>query len=135
MDFADLRSQLAGVDWRPVFGSNDPGEQTAYLVQHCLAVMDTVAPVRTVKLRNPSAPPISTETKQLMSQRCAALARGDQSRYKELNRLTRSAIRRDDIRRRIREAGPATACTSVCGQASQTRGTDQTILPRSVQTL
>lgn len=109
IDFDDLQMKLAEIDWRPVFASGHPGDQTEYLVRGVLAVLDDIAPVRTLKIRNPTAPPVTDETKRLMSERRAALANGERQRYKELNRLTRSAIRRDsrdDLRRRIREAGP-----------------------------
>ena len=109
IDFEDLQLRLADIDWSPVFSSSHPGEQTEHLIRSVLAVLDDIAPVRTVKLRNPTAPPITNETKQLMSRRRIALANGERRRYKELNRLTKSAIRRDsreDMRRRIREAGP-----------------------------
>ena len=109
IDFDDLQLRLCEIDWRPVFSSGHPGEQTEYLVRGVLAVLDDIAPVRTLKLRNPTAPPVTSETKRIMSQRRAALANGEQQRYKELNRQTKSAIRRDSrdtLRRRIHEAGP-----------------------------
>ena len=63
-----------------------------------------------MRIRNARAPPVSDDTKLLMSRRRAALAIGGHgsTNYKTLNRAVRSAIRRDtctDMQRRIREEG------------------------------
>ena len=76
-----------------------------------LPVLDLHAPVKTVTIRNSTAPPVSTETGDLMARRRGALrvwGHGS-SEYRQLNRAVRSAIRRDtraDVCRRIREQGP-----------------------------
>ena len=73
-------------------------------------MLNSHAPVRSVKIRNPNAPPVSDDTKGLMCRRRGALAhygRGS-AEYRDANRAVRSAIRRDsraDIERRIRESG------------------------------
>ena len=66
--------------------------------------------VRTVRIRNPSAPTVSDATKALMCRRRGALADfgHGSSEYRDANRAVRSAIRRDsrdDVERRIRENG------------------------------
>ena len=88
-----------------------------------IPIVDAHAPVRSVRIRNACAPPVSDETKELMSRRREALTvYGHRSAiYKDLNRAVRSAIRHDtcnDVRRRIREDGRASmwkAIRSVVG--------------------
>ena len=75
------------------------------------SVLNQHAPIKTVTIRNPTAPPVSSETSDLMSRRRGALrvwGHGS-SEYRRLNRAVRSAIRRDtraDVCRRIEEQGP-----------------------------
>ena len=60
-----------------------------------------------------------------MSERRAALQQGDRARYKELNRLARSAVMRDsrvNIRQRIAEAGPGSMYRSVRPIIASKRG-------------
>ena len=71
-------------------------------------MLNDVAPARRIKLRNQSAPPVSADTRALMTRRRAALVSGARADYKALNRLTRAAIRRDcreHIRGEIDKAG------------------------------
>ena len=74
-------------------------------------VLDHHAPMKFVTIRNPTAPPVSSETSDLMARRRGALrvwGHGS-SEYRRLNRAVRSAIRRDtraDVCRRIEERGP-----------------------------
>ena len=75
-----------------------------------MPVVDVHAPVRTVRIRNPSAPTVSDATKALMCRRRGALADfgHGSSEYRDANRAVRSAIRRDSrdgVERRIRENG------------------------------
>ena len=73
-----------------------------------LLILDTLAPAKRFKVCNPTAPPISEATKDLIAQRRAYLHNGDRDRYKTLNRLVRAAIREDtrlDLRRRIQDSG------------------------------
>ena len=62
-------------------------------------------------IRNPTAPPVSAATRDIMTKRRAALRQqGRESTiYKDLNRSVRSAIRRDRrlvLQREISERGP-----------------------------
>ena len=62
------------------------------LVTRVTGVLDELAPVRRVIIRNPTAPPVSDATKALMADRRAALRDGDRDVYKRLNRQVRSSI-------------------------------------------
>ena len=70
------------------------------------------APFRDVRLRNPVAPPVSDQTRDLIVQRGAALRAGGHAsaEYRRLNREVRSPIRSDsrrDITERLRSDGPS----------------------------
>ena len=60
------------------------------------------------KMRNPRPPPLSSETKQLMVERRAALRGPDRDLYTGVNRCVRAAMHRDareSIGRQIAAAG------------------------------
>lgn len=83
-----------------------------------MPIVDCHAPIRTVRIRNVSAPVVGDDTKELMCRRREALrSLGHSSHvYKDLNRAVRSAIRRDtsaDVRRRIQEGGRASMWRAV----------------------
>ena len=108
IDMDLFRARLSGTDWSPVFNTDDVQRQSDYLIGQLTAALDEVAPIRRVRIRNPRPPPVSEGTRRLMAERRAARRQGDRARYRELNRLTRSAVQRDsreDIRQRIAEAG------------------------------
>ena len=105
-----LQVDLALTDWSAVFNAATVAEKWDSFVAIFIPVMDTHAPVRTVRIRNPSAPTVSDATKALMCRRRGALADfgHGSSEYRDANRAVRSAIRRDsrdDVERRIRENG------------------------------
>ena len=105
-----LQSDLAGVDWSAVFCAPTVAQKWDSFLVTFLHVIDAHAPIRTVRIRNPSAPTVSDATKALMCRRRGALAAfGHGSiEYRDANRAVRSAIRRDsrdDVERRIRENG------------------------------
>ena len=107
VDFTDFNCLLYAGDWSPVFRSPLTSDKWLHFNDMFISMLDSVAPVRRVRLRNPAAPPVSEGTRELMAGRRAALAAGDRGRYKALNRLTTSAIRNDcrnDIHRRIVES-------------------------------
>ena len=111
-----MNRRLRDTDWSPVFSSVDPAEQWDYFLSVALPIFDSLAPVRRIKVRNPTAPPVTADTKELMARRRAALRTSDRDRYKALNRQVRSAVRRDtreEIDRRVREGGPSSLWRSV----------------------
>ena len=74
--------------------------------------------MRSRRVHNPSAPPVTAATKDLMASRRGALRTlgRDSSEYRDLNRAVRSAIRRDTrlaIESRIREQGPHTVWRNI----------------------
>ena len=106
----DLHFDLICTDWTPVYESPTVALKWNRFSDAFLSVIDSHAPMRTMRIRNECAPVISDETRCLMSSRRAALASLGHSsaEYKQLNRAARSAIRRDtchDIHRRIQEEG------------------------------
>ncbi|KAF0303980.1 hypothetical protein FJT64_024084 [Amphibalanus amphitrite] len=108
LDVAEAGRLLQCVDWSPVFESTAPEAQWDYFVKAALPIIDNLAPAKRFKARNPTAPPVTEVTKELMARRRAALRSGDRPLYKELNRRVRAAIRRDtseEIHRRILASG------------------------------
>ena len=107
-DADEANRRLQDADWLPVFRSAEPALQWGYLVSRALPVLDSLAPLKRLKIRNPTAPPVTEATKLLMAERRSCLRAGDRARYRELNRQVKSAIRRDtrqDLQRRIQESG------------------------------
>ena len=115
-DSDEANRRIAAVDWSPVFASDSPEEQWDYVLTMTRPIIDTLAPEKRVKVRNPVAPPVTDATKQLMAQRRTALRDGHRDSYKQLNRQVQSAIRRDtreELDRRMRQAGPSGMWRSV----------------------
>ena len=48
-----------------------------------LPIVDSLIPVRRIQVRNPTAPPVTEATKDIMAQRRAALRASDRDRYRE----------------------------------------------------
>ena len=110
IDQAAFNRDLVNADWGGVFSATSVTVMWDNFLLTYIPIVDSHAPVRTVRIRNARAPVVSGETKQLMSRRRGALAAGGHgsAEYRELNRAVRSAIRRDtcdDVQRRIREEG------------------------------
>ena len=101
---------LCAVDWGPVFASDEPAVQWDYFLAVTRPILDSVAPIKRRKVHNPTAPLITSATRDLMVRRRAALRAHDRDSYKILNRQVQSAIRRDtreELHRRLPEAGPS----------------------------
>ena len=108
IQFDEFNATLLHAPWGGLFVQPTPLDKWHYFLSVFTPLLDSVAPVRVVKLRNPDAPTITTETARLMQQRRGALASGDRVTYKALNKQVRSTIRRDSrehIRQRISEVG------------------------------
>ena len=68
-----LNQRLEVIDWSPVFHSADPATQWEYFLSVTRPVLDELAPLKRTRLRNPTAPPVTETTKQLMAERhCGA---------------------------------------------------------------
>ena len=102
VDRGDFNRQLLNVDWSPIYTSAGPELKWSAFVQLFKPLLDAVAPVRRVPMRPPGAPPASDNTRHLLALRRTALSAGDRQEYKEINRLSRAAIRAD-CRRHLQE--------------------------------
>ena len=103
---------LSLADWSDVFAAASVSDQWTAFLSRFLPIIDHHAPMRKVTIRNPTAPPVSVATRDLMARRRAALTHPgrDSAEYRELNRAVRSAVRSDrrrDIQREIGERGPS----------------------------
>ena len=81
-----------------------------YLLAVTRPILDSVAPIKRRRVHNPTAPLITSATRDLMVRRRAALRGKERDKYKDLNRQVQSAIRRDTrdgLDWQLREAGPS----------------------------
>ena len=111
IDLSSFYADLRRVDWTPIFSVPSVSHKWQLFLNMFSPVLDHHAPMKSVTIRDPTAPPVSSETSDLMARRRGALrvwGHGS-SEYRRLNRAVRSAIRRDtraDVCRRIEERGP-----------------------------
>ena len=111
IDTPSFHLDLMAANWSPVIRCGGVTEQWDTFSRIFTPILDQHAPIRDITIRNPTAPPVTDATKDLMARRRQALRDHgrDSHVYRDLNRTVRSAIRRDsrnDIDRRIKEAGP-----------------------------
>ena len=108
---------LRNADWQQVYRQPTTSGQWQCFLEIFVPLLDLFAPVKQIKIRNPTAPPVSDATLHIMRQRRAALDSGGHSEeYRALNRSVRSAIRRDarqEISRRLTEDGPQSVYRNV----------------------
>ena len=95
IDSESFNHRLAETDWTPVYYSmTTEGKWNSFnhtLISH----LDAVAPLKSVRQRQPTGQPVSAETRQLLQRRRAALAGNDRDEYKRANRLRRAAVRNE----------------------------------------
>ena len=112
MNVLAFQTSLYYTDWSPVFSRVGVADQWSAFLDLFLPILDLHAPLKRIKIHNPSAPPVSDTTLRLMAQRRGLLARGARTpALLALDKRVKSAIRRDvrqDIARRVGEQGPAT---------------------------
>ena len=117
IDNVSFHSDLHLVDWSGVFNCSSVADMWSYVTHRLLPVLDRHAPLKTVSIRNPTAPAVTPATLDLMSQRRGVLLReGRSPAFRELDRRVRSAIRRDsraDIEERLRAQGSSSLYRSV----------------------
>ena len=111
VDAPSLNHDLLSADWDDVFSAATVCEQWDAFLTQFLPIIDDHAPLKNVTIRNPTAPPVSVATRDIMKNRRAALRRfgRDSQVYKDLNRSVRAAVRRDrrsEVQREISERGP-----------------------------
>ena len=127
LNTADFNRDLCCINWEEVFAAPTVDAQWSAFVKRFLPVVDAHAPLRKLTIRNPTAPPVSPATRDLMARRRSALAHDgrDSAEYRELNRAVRSAIRSDrrqDIQREIGERGPASVWRCIRSVVAGKRG-------------
>ena len=102
-----FHADLKAINWSQVVPRSDTCEkQWDKFVGSVESILDRHAPVRYVKIRNPSPPPITDDTRELIVRRRQAMAADDEESYAALNAEVRRAIRSDyrsDIKRRVDE--------------------------------
>ena len=117
LNIVDFNISLVHTDWSQVFSCVEVADQWTAFLHFLLPVLDHHAPVRRLKLHNPSAPPASDATLRLMAQRRGLLARdGRTPAFLALDKRVKSAIRRDirnDIASRVGRQGPASIFRNV----------------------
>ena len=110
MDVHSINQELLTVDWHEVHNSMLVADKWQAFLDNFLPVFDDHAPLKNVLIRNPTAPPASAATREIISRHRSALRRlGRESpEYKALNRSVRAALRRDrrhDLQNEISERG------------------------------
>ena len=96
IDHSSLLRDLYFVDWTGVFTSDSVADMWSHLLALLAPVIDKHAPVKCISIRNPTAPPVTSATIDLMAQRRGVLRReGKSPAFRDLYRRVRSAIRRD----------------------------------------
>ena len=111
MNVTNFISDVRGVDWNAVIRSDDTCESqwdNFRSAMHC--ILDVHAPVRRVRVHNPTPPPVSDDTLELMALRRDAKNSGDLETYRALNVTTKRAIREDQraaITQRVNDAPPS----------------------------
>ena len=117
LNIDDFSTSLLHTDWSPVFSCACVTDQWTAFLQLFLPILDSHAPLKRIKIYNPSAPPVSDTTLRLMARRRGLLAReGRTPAFRALDRQVKSAIRRDvrdDIASRVRRQGPASIFRNV----------------------
>ena len=95
-----FEAALLATDWTCVFAARNTTDAWIQFTRLFNPIVHRHAPVRTVKLRNPSAPPVSDVTRQLLADRARALRLwGHRSHtYRDANRRARAAFRADKRR-------------------------------------
>ena len=95
MDREALVTDVQNVNWRAVVRRGDTCEQQwNYFTGEMNRLLDIHAPNRTYRVHNPSPPPVSEDTLDLMRQRREASRTRNESYYR-LNAQVKRAIRRD----------------------------------------
>ena len=109
IDHFSFIHDLHCIDFSGVFTCPSVSDMWFYVTHRLTSLLDAHAPLKTVHIRNPSAPAVTPATLDLMAQRRGVLRReGRTPAFRELDRRVRSAIRRDsraDIEERLRAEG------------------------------
>ena len=103
---------VCATDWTTVVRQDDPCErQWERFSTEMNRILDIHVPVRRFRVHNPSPPPVSDDTLDLMQQRREAKNSGNTDLYNELNATVKRAIRddcRNTISQRVINSHPST---------------------------
>ena len=117
IDRDSLFRDLHLVDWSGIFNCQSVADMWSYVIYCLLPALDRHAPLKTMVVRNPGAPAVTSATLTLMAERRGVLRReGRSPTFRELDRRVRSAIRRDsrvDIEERLRAQGSSSLYRTV----------------------
>ena len=113
IDATEFNVTLSRADWNEVWMSGSTEAAWEAFVRVFTCALDTVAPMRRVRVSPPGAPPVTAATRDLLASRRRALAdtsAAGRERYRAINRQCRAAIRSDTVaylESECRKAGPA----------------------------
>ena len=111
MDMLSFISDVHCTDWNVVVSRDDTCErQWDCFCTKMNCILDVHAPVRRIRVHNPSPPPVSDDTLELMALRRDAKNNGSLENHRQLNIAVKRAIRkdqRDNITQRVHEAPPS----------------------------
>ena len=102
-------SDVTNVEWSTINRNASCEQQWNYFSATMLSILDAHAPMRRIRVRNPSHPPVSDDTMELMNQRRSAKLCNDPA-YHDLDVQTKTAIRKDcreSISNRVRNSNPS----------------------------
>ena len=109
-DLLGFETELLATDWSTVYLSPTVTDAWSAFLASFSPIVQRHAPIKSITLRNPKAPPISEETKLLLLRRSETLrVHGHGSdEYRTINRLARSAFRSEKkqyVGERMQERG------------------------------
>ena len=98
----DFQAAVRQLSWWDVYNCQDPNEAAKLLTDKLSVILDTLAPVKTIQVRNKYAPWLSKNTKELMKERNAAQETASKTRdlddwrkYKSLRNQATSKMRQE----------------------------------------
>ena len=98
----DFQAAVRQLSWWDVYNCQDPNEAAKLLTDKLSVILDTLAPVKTIQVRNKYAPWLSQNTKELMKERNAAQETASKTRdlddwrkYKSLRNQATSKMKQE----------------------------------------
>ena len=122
-NMCDFDADLLATDWSCVFSAANVTDAWTSFLDLFRPIVNQHAPVRSMTLRNPNAPPLSEAARALLADRSEALRRWGHGsdQYRAANRLARAAFRSEQ-RRHIGERVMANGRGSVWREARNVLG-------------
>ena len=98
----DFQVAVKNISWWELYSCQDPEVAAAMLTEKLSAILDTMAPLKTIQVRSKYAPWLSQDTKNLMKERNAAQDTATKTRdlddwrlYKSLRNMTTMRMRQE----------------------------------------